>query len=183
MIYVNGPSWESSRYTLPLRRWRDVIVTKITEAGAHSNESTSRSDKWTFTLLGLGCLPPLMWLLEVYYRHKHNNSRISCSTNQLFATIPLRDILLHCIVTTSQFQYQVKISTKRRALWIWNQARLILWRSRLISCLSIALISWHLIASRDQKRQMKECDENVTFAVTMDQASVTNRQTQLGEER
>ena len=52
-----------------------------------------------------------------------------------------------------------------------------------LSCLSIAIISWHLIVSRDQKRQMKECDENVTFAVTMDQASVTNHQTQWGEER
>jgi hypothetical protein len=41
-----------------------------------------------------------------------------------------------------------------------------------------------LVVSRDQNRQMKECDENATFAVTMDQGFVTNRQTQWrGEER
>jgi len=34
-----------------------------------------------------------------------------------------------------------------------------------LSCLFTA--GWHLIVSRDQKRQMKECDENATFAVTM----------------
>ena len=37
-----------------------------------ANESTSRSDKWVFTLLGLGCLPPLITISR-----QNNNSRIA----------------------------------------------------------------------------------------------------------